>query len=544
MKTVLIIGSGLAGLTAAIEAASKDIKAILVSPYPSERAQSVMAAGGINAVTGDTEEPDSIACHISDTLNSGKNIAGAKNVEALCSDAPSVLGWLEGLGVVFTRDKNGSISRRAFGGQTYKRTAFSGAATGKQIITALVQKARQYECEGLIERRLGLTFHSALIDQNRCYGALFYCDVKRSFEPIYADFTVAATGGQNALFGKTTGSTLCDGYAAGELFLQGAVLKDLEFIQYHPTAIETAQKRMLITEAARGEGGRLYYLDGDKRVYFMEEQFGEKGNLMPRDVVSKCMYDIGKQIYLDVSFLGKKVIKERLGEVCDLCRTYLDLDITKESIPVAPSVHFFMGGLAVDPRHRTSITSLYAVGECASIYHGANRLGGNSLLAAIHGARTAISDIAETKAEKPAADFTDYIEKCSRSLVTQLKGKSPFSSVYLMKALAGIMNGDMGITRSEEKLNKGIESIDYYLSVIDKLNYDVSVSPYQGYSLRSLFTLARAILTCANERKETRGAHIRDDFPETSDDFCASTLIRYNGGKYEITYKKEDEICW
>lgn len=544
MKTVLIVGSGLSGLTTAIECASKGIKSYLISPYPSERAQSVMAAGGINAVTEDTDEPDSVSCHISDTLKSGKNIAGSKSVEGLCNDAPHIIGWLEGLGVVFTRNENGNIARRAFGGQTYKRTAFSGSSTGKQIITALVQKARQYECEGLIERRLGLTFHSALIEKNRCYGALFYNENQKDFEPVYADFTVIATGGQNCLFGKTTGSVLCDGYAVGELFLQGAVLKNLEFVQYHPTTIETAQKRMLVTEGARGEGGRLYYLDGDKRVYFMKEKFGDKGNLMSRDIVSKCEYDVGKQVYLDVSFLGEKVIKERLGEVYDLCRTYLNLDITKESIPVAPSVHFFMGGLAVDINQHTSIGNLYAVGECASIYHGANRLGGNSLLSAIHSARIAVADIEKAETASRDADFDKYVADNRASLNIRLEGKSQFSAVYLMKSLAEIMNDDMGITRNEAKLKRGIESIDYYLSVVDKLKYDVSVSAYQGYSLKSIFALARAILTCAEARKETRGAHIREDYSELKEEYTACTFISYNNGKYDICYKKEDEICW
>ena len=544
MKKVLIIGSGISGLTAAIECAENGIKAVVVSPYPSERAQSVMAAGGINAAASDGAEPDSIECHVADTIKSGKNLSGTKSVTGLCSDAPDIINWLESLGVVFTRDKNGIITRRAFGGQTYKRTAFSGSSTGKQIMTALIQKTRQYECEGLVERKLGLTFHSALIKDNQCCGAMFFNEIKKDYEAIFADFVIAATGGQNSLFGKTTGSSLCDGYATGKLFLQGAALKNPEFVQYHPTSIETAQKRMLISEAARGEGGRLYYLDGDKRVYFMEDKFGEKGNLMPRDVVSKCEYDVGKQVYLDVAFLGEKVIKERLSEIYELCMTYLNLDITKESIPVAPSVHFFMGGLAVDVNHRTSVENLYAVGECASMYHGANRLGGNSLLAAVHSARVAAADISKRDVQNSSADFSEYIEEQCLALNTKLKGKSQFSSVYLMKNLAEVMNDDMGITRNEEKLQRGIESIDYYLSIIGKLKFDVSISAYQGSSLEAIFTLARAILTCAASRKETRGSHIREDYPNQDDRYSACTLVYYNDGKYDISYKEEDEICW
>ena len=543
MRKTLVIGSGSSGLTAAIEIANRGGHAILVSPYPSERAQSVMAAGGINASKQAGE--DTVESHIEDTLRGGRNLAGRKTVGGLCADAPEILNWLESLGVVFNRDEKGRLARRALGGQSHRRTAFAGACTGKQIVTALIQKAREYESSGMIERRLGYTFHSALIRENRCYGALFFSDKERTLEPIYADTTVMAVGGQNQMFGKTTGSMLCDGYAAGQLFLQGAVMKNLEFIQYHPTSIETPQKRMLITEASRGEGGRLYYLDGDRRVYFMEDKFGPKGNLMPRDVVSKCIYDTGRQVYLDISFLGKKVISERLKEVDEVCTRYLGLDVSKESIPVAPSVHFFMGGIAVDSRHRSSIGGLYAVGECASIYHGANRLGGNSLLSAVHSGRVAAADIAALpEEERPAADFSSYIADCSAALAEQTESGSKFPAVYLLKPLEAIMHGDMGITRSGERLKEGIKSIDYYLSVCEKLKLDSDFSPYHCYRVRAILTLARAILTCAEARKETRGSHIREDYPETLEAYEKCTLIRYNGGSYDISYESEDAVCW
>ena len=212
-------------------------------------------------------------------------------------------------------------------------------------------------------------------------------------EMIRADSVVMATGGQNALFGKTTGSSLCDGYAEGKLFMQGAELKNLEFIQYHPTTMETAQKKMLISEAVRGEGGRLFYEADGNRVYFMEKRFGEKGNLMPRDVVSRCMDETGRDVFLDISFLGKEEILRKLSEVYDVCLKYRGIDISKQCIPVSPSVHFFMGGIAVKNNHETNIKNLYAIGECASIYHGANRLGGNSLLAAVYSGITAAKDI-------------------------------------------------------------------------------------------------------------------------------------------------------
>ena len=540
MKHVLIVGSGLSGLSCAINLAENGIASTLVSPYPSERAQSVMAAGGINAAIG---VGDSAEQHAEDTFRSGGSIAGKEAIRGLCTAAPDIIRRLEKLGVVFSRTEKGEVALRAFGGQSRNRTAYAGASTGKQIMSALIREARKYECRNIIKRLLGRQFYSALIKDNKCYGVLLYNEKERRAEAVYADAVVIATGGQNVLFGKTTGSMQCDGYVAAKLYEQGAKLKNLEFIQYHPTTIETPQKRMLITEAARGEGGRLYYKDGERRVYFMEDKFGERGNLMPRDVVSKCIYDAPSQVYLDISFLGKSLIEARLSEVAELCRKYAVLDVTKESIPVYPSVHFFMGGLAVGRDHRTSVENLYAVGECASMYHGANRLGGNSLLAAFYSGQTAAAAISELPDGREHPDFSEYISAQERALDIQLSSKSAFSAVYIRYEIAKLMNDCLGITRTEEKLLEGIQSIDYYLSISDKLTYDSDVSPYIGYSLCPMLLLARAILTSALERKETRGAHIRNDYPLSSDEFAFCSVCEYRSGEHRISYQKEDELC-
>ena len=539
MKHVLIIGSGLSGLSCALALAENGIRSTLVSPYPSERAQSVMAAGGINAALGKDDSPER---HAEDTLKSGGSIAGKEAVSGLCSAAPEIVRWLDSLGVVFSRDESGNVALRAFGGQSRKRTAYAGSSTGKQIMTALIREARKYECNETITRLLGRQFHSALIENGKCYGALLYNERNRNIETVYADAVVVATGGQNLLFGKTTGSTQCDGYVAAKLYEQGARLKNLEFIQYHPTTVETAQKRMLISEAARGEGGRLYYKDrSGNRVYFMEDLYGERGNLMPRDIVSKCIYDVPAQVYLDVAFLGEKLIRSRLLEVAEVCRNYAGIDITKESIPVYPSVHFFMGGLAVDGKHETSIDRLYAVGECASRYHGANRLGGNSLLAAIYSGKVAAKAIFETADSENTPDFGAYIANQEKVMTERLASKSRFSAVYIRREIAKLMNDCLGITRTEEKLNEGIQGVDYYLSISDKLMYDSDTSPYVGYSLRPMLLLARAILSSALARKETRGAHIRNDYPERSEEYAYCSVCAYQNGKHLVSFEKEDE---
>lgn len=537
MKRILIIGSGLSGLSCAVSLAEKGIFSTLVSPYPSERSQSVMAAGGINAALGEDDSPE---IHAEDTLKSGGDIAGKDAVLGLCSAAPEIVRYLERLGVVFNREASGEVSLRAFGGQSRNRTAYAGASTGKQIMSALIREARKYEAAETIKRLVGRQFHSALINNGKCYGALLYNEKTCKTEAVYADAVVVATGGQNLLFGKTTGSAQCDGYTAAKLYEQGVLLKNLEFIQYHPTTVETPQKRMLISEAARGEGGRLYYTENGNRVYFMEDLYGKRGNLMPRDVVSKSIYDAPSQVYLDVAFLGKKLIRSRLLEVAEVCRKYAGIDVEKESIPVYPSVHFFMGGLAVDKDHKTSVDRLYAIGECASRYHGANRLGGNSLLSAIYGGIVAAKAIGELQTVDTVPDFEEYIAKQTEAVSRVLDSNSRFSAIYLRNEITKIMNDCLGITRTENKLNEGIAGIDYYLSISDKLMFDSDVSPYVGYSIRPMLLLARAILTAALERKETRGSHIRNDYPERSAEYARCSVCSYKNGKHHVSFEMEE----
>jgi succinate dehydrogenase / fumarate reductase flavoprotein subunit len=277
----------------------------------------------------------------------------------------------------------------------------------------------------------------------------------------------------------------------------------------------------------------------------MEDIYGEKGNLMPRDIVSGCMEKTGKDIFLDVTHLGADVIDSRMPEVRDLCLKYGGLDIAKESIPVKPSVHFFMGGLAVNEEHETSIDGLYAVGECASRYHGANRIGGNSLLAAIYSGKTAAGSICgrpdREDGDRSAEEdfFGTYIQTERDRLMSGFASESRFPVMYIRDEAAEIMNSHLGIVRDGESLQKGIDELDYYIEVSSRIRYDSSVLAYFNYSLPAILNLAKATMLSALERRESRGAHIRSDYPDTSDEFAAASVIRYDDGKFTITYDRE-----
>ncbi|MCR5304687.1 MAG: FAD-dependent oxidoreductase [Lachnospiraceae bacterium] len=541
MKSAVVIGAGISGMSCAIDLARAGVRVMLISPFSSERSQSVMAAGGINAVLpgAENENGDSVASHMEDTIKGGSYLGGKKAVKGLCENAGEIIRYLEGIGTVFSLDGEGKPDKRAFGGQSYKRTFYCGASTGKQIVTAMIMEVRRYEATGLIDHRLWMYFHSALIEDSVCHGVLLFNEITGKLEAVLSDAVVMATGGQNRLFGKTTGSTQCDGYAVSKLFTQGAELKNLEFIQYHPTSIETTQKKMLISEAVRGEGGRLFYEENGKRVYFMEDKYGPRGNLMTRDVVSREMDAAKRDIFLDISFLGKEEIERRIPEVRDLCLKYRGLDISRESIPVSPAVHFFMGGLAVHLNHETCIRNLFAVGECASMYHGANRLGGNSLLAAVYSGKVAAKEIAERKSENKTMDYSTVLERESRKLDELRNNKSSFPVAYMRDMIANTMNEKLGIVRNKESLEKGIEDMDYYLSAAEKISYDKSVLMYENYSITGLIILAKAIIISANERKESRGSHFRSDYPETDENSAYATIISYDEGRYKLRQDRE-----
>ena len=526
MSRVIIIGAGLSGLSAAITLAKAGRRLALVSLQPSERAQSVLAEGGINAALDTMGENDSADEHFNDTMRGGVFLASEAAVRRLTSHAPETVMWLSSLGVPFNM-KGGKIIQRNFGGQKKKRTAFAKSSTGKMIMTSLIDEARKYEDKGLIERLPHHEFIRLIIDNGECVGAV----VRDRYSGKSAGISgtvLLACGGMNGIFPEmTTGTTQNSGDAAAAAFVQGVTLSNTEMLQYHPTTIGISGKRCLVTEAARGEGGRLYIMRGDERYYFMEDRFPELKNLSPRDVVAREMFfvrrEFGGEVFLDMTGLDEEVWKSKLPDLREEIKSYLSIDPKDTPVPVKEGIHYFMGGIETDIDHRTSMRGLYASGECTSLYHGANRLGGNSMLGAVYGGRAAAEDIVKNTADDGKNDEISFAIDDKGSF------SEPASDELIIK-IRDILLDAMGIVRNESTLDNALERLDRLFAE-------------RGYNDRenARFAVARAMLMSAKERRESRGAHYREDFPERDDSFKKATIAQYKNGKVSITFKALDE---
>lgn len=521
--SVNIIGAGLAGLSAALTLAEHGVKSNLISAQQSERAQSVMAEGGINACLNTMGEDDKIEYHIDDTLRGGVYLADSRAVKGLCEAAPEIVHKFARLGVPFEHNENGII-QRSFGGQKKKRTAFVKSSTGKMLMTALIDEVRKYEAQGFIKRYPNHRFIQLIAKNNRCFGAVVQNTYTNEILTLNGA-VILATGGLNGLFeGMTTGTTQNTSDAAATLFYQGVALANLEFIQYHPTTIAIQGKRLLISEAARGEGGRLYINRNGKPWYFMEEKYPELKNLMPRDVVSAemvrvtAMPECENQVYLDMTGIESKVWKTRLSDLREQCIHYLSIDPAKKPVPVSPGIHYFMGGFWVDKNHRTSMQNLYAAGECACQYHGANRLGGNSLLGAVYGGRVAAESVMRDDVKGENFTFENITEP-------------PQSVSYAFaKRVCKILYTALPILRNEQDLNNSVKE----LNLLKKAA--------QNQEEQNRVNLALAVVKSAVERRESRGAHKRTDCPVRDDNtFQKQTVAKLENGAVKISFREIGE---
>ena len=518
-----IIGAGLAGLSCAYNLANSGVKSNLVSIQPSERAQSVMAEGGINACLNTMGEDDTVEQHIEDTIRGGVFLADLNAVKGLCENAPELVKKLADLGVPFDYNKQGIVQRN-FGGQKKKRTAYVKSSTGKMLMTALIDAVRKFEADGIVNRYPHHSFESLIIENGECRGVMISDEYSGELTKMYGS-VVLATGGMNGLFGEyTTGTRNNNSDVTATVFEQGVELANLEFVQYHPTTIGIAGKRLLISEAARGEGGRLFVNRNGERWYFMEEKYPELKNLMPRDVVSAEMVNVTArgdcegQVYLDMTGIEKKVWQTRLSDLRDQCMHYVDIDPVRYPVPVAPGIHYFMGGVYVDEHHRTNIGGLYAAGECACQYHGANRLGGNSLLGAIYGGKVAAES---------AMNSTELRESNESVKNDVYSGDVP---PILAKKISTILYRSLPIIRSEQDMLTAKTELGSLLA-----------NPHSIAEHRRII-LALAMVESALNRKESRGAHKREDFPERDDEhFRKLSIVQMQDGAIRHTLREIPE---
>ena len=487
---------------------------------PSERAQSVMAEGGINASLDTMGENDSTQEHFKDTMNGGVYLADPNAVWNLCSNAPETVDMLCSLGAAL-KLKNGRPILRNFGGQKKKRTAYAKSSTGKILMTALIDAVRRYEAEGLIKRYSHHRLNSLDISDGVCRGVTVL-DLHRKKLIRMSGSVILASGGMNSLFpGLTTGSTINTGDVTAMAFISGVEIANPEFIQYHPTTFPITGKRCLVSKAARGEGGRLFVMRSGEPWFFMEEKYSELGNLMPRDVVSREIELVKKEkdcddhVYLDMTGLDRTIWSDKLSDLREECIRFLGIDPAKKHVEVSPGIHYFMGGINVDEKHRTNISGLYAAGECACQYHGANRLGGNSMLGAVFGGHTAASTAASEKDMN-----TNSIKELSF-----FEGEI-MQPVGVPEKAAGILRDSLGIFRSGEVLEAAAEKMQELIGdEKDELQ-------------KRRMILGKAVLLAALSRRESRGAHTRTDYPEKDDvNFRKTTIVRYDGKNIRVSLR-------
>ena len=525
---IIIIGAGAAGLSAALELAKNQVPCILVSDMPSERAQSVMAEGGINAAWAHPE--DSPKLHAQETFQAGRYIADASAVYKMTETAPEIIEALFAAGMNFTLDEDKKPDVRAFGGQSVKRTYYAAANTGKQLMHTLIAQVRRYEAENMVERLNGWLFLKLLCRDGQACGCELMNAITQEKKKFYGKIIIAS-GGLNGMFGNATGSVKNTGAVSANLFVNGVQFANGEFIQYHPTTVKLHGKNMLITEAVRGEGGRLYTLENDKPYYFMEEKYPKLGNLMPRDVIAKEEYLLmqqGKKIYLDMRHLSKDVCENKLKGVIEDCKHFFGIDPQETPIPVTPGIHYFMGGIWVDKAHRTSVRYLYAAGECACQYHGANRLGGNSLLGALYGGMVAARSAMEDKYSVDAETF-DEDRKMTEDILTE---NVPGGYVRGVVRMQSILQKGLNVFRDEAILRDCISQIENLYEELEN-TCDMTASEAENRSLAESCLLGKAMLMSADARKESRGAHQRTDYPQENDTYKMQTIATF----------KDDDIC-
>lgn len=522
--TVLVIGSGGSGLRAAIELAEQRVDVIVLGKRPRLDAHTSLAAGGINAPLGTMDPQDSWQQHAADTIKESYFLADPRTVEIVTRGAEQGIRDLERYGMAFARENDGRISQRFFGAHTFRRTAFAGDYTGLEIQRSLLARAEQLEIPILDT----LYVTRILVDDNTVFGAYGFDLADGSPALIHADAVILAAGGHTRIWRRTSSRRDENTGDAFRLAVgAGGRLRDAELVQFHPSGILEPESAAgtLVSEAARGEGGILRNAAGER---FMERYDPERMELSTRDRVALAAYTEIKAgrgtekggVWLDVSHLPRETIMNRLPRVYQTLLDLQLLDITQHPIEVAPTAHYSMGGVRTRPDdHGTDVAGLYAIGEAASGLHGANRLGGNSLIELLVYGRITGRAAAEFAAGRSVQRRSPGAVADARSELDGLLGADgPENVRALQRALRTTMTEHAGVVRDEDGLTTGLAELAEIEERATKIGVHPDLAGYadlaHAFDLKASILAARATLESALERRETRGCHNRSDHPD------------------------------
>jgi len=548
---IIVVGGGLAGLSATIKIAEAGGHVDLFSIVPVKRSHSVCAQGGINAAKNLKGEGDSTWQHFDDTIYGGDFLANQPPVKDMCEAAPGIIDLLDRMGVAFNRTPEGLLDFRRFGGTLHHRTAFAGATTGQQLLYALDEQVRRYESEGSVTKFESWEFLSAVLDSHRVCRGICAMDLRSmQVRTFPCDALVVASGGIGAIFGKSTNSVVCTGTTQSALYQQGAYYANGEFIQVHPTSIPGDDKLRLMSESARGEGGRVWVPRtlGDKRDpnsipesdrwYFLEEWYPKYGNLVTRDVatraIHKVVYEHGlgidgqPMVYLDLTHIDRATLDRKLEGILEIYEKFVGDDPRDVPMKIFPGMHYTMGGLWVDFKQATNIPGIFAAGECEYGYHGANRLGANSLVSCIYGGFVAGPQALayarnQIKSPTPANGTFDAERKRQEEINARLmKSEGSENPFRLWRELGESMTKNVTVVRYNDALVKTDEKIVELLERYQRINLSdkemwANTSFAFTRQLYNMLQLARVIAQGASLRNESRGAHYKPEFPERDD---------------------------
>jgi succinate dehydrogenase / fumarate reductase, flavoprotein subunit len=545
----IIIGGGLAGLTTAMKLAEEGEQVDLFSIVPVKRSHSVCAQGGINGAVNTKGEGDSPMIHFDDTIYGGDFLAHQPPVLGMCEAAPSIIYLFDRMGVMFNRTPEGLLDFRRFGGTKHHRTAFAGATTGQQLLYALDEQVRRHEAAGLVRKFEGWEMLGIVQDEGGdCRGVVAIDTRSLEIRAFPGDTVMIATGGPGLIFGRSTQSLVNTGSAASSCYQQGATYANGEFIQVHPTAVPGEDKNRLISESIRGEGGRVWTYKEGKPWYFLEEMYPAYGNLVPRDIATRAIHKVVFEmklgvdgqplVYLDVSHLDPVLLRQRVEGVLEIYEKFVGQDPTKVPMKIFPAMHYSMGGLWVDYNQQTNIPGLFASGECDFQYHGANRLGANSLLSCVYAgdigakAMTGYAKSHKSDGSTRAHDLEVTRHREEFDKIFKMDGKENAFAIW--RELGELMTENVTVVRHNEKLKATDDKLLEFKERWGKigLNDKGKWANQEALFVRHLWNmleLARPITIGALNRNESRGAHYKPEFPERDDEnFMKTTLATWS----------------